>query len=159
MRKKRDIRRGRTISEAGATLQWDKQRGSFAPRANPAHTARIRTTIVRDVARTEIAAKNHSPGAPPPLAPPAPVVGTDPLDELTQDPEDKLLLDDELPGIDPPDELEELEDELLDDELLDDELELLLDDELLELDRPGKATLPAARMAPACVFMKSFPSV
>ena len=115
---------------------------------------------MRAVVRTKIAAKNHSPGAPPPPPPPVLVVGTEPLDELTPEPDDELLLDDdELPGIDPPDELEELEDELLDDELLDDELELLLDDELLELDRPGKATLPAARMAPACVFMKSFPSV
>jgi hypothetical protein len=61
----------------------------------------------------------------------------------------------------PPDELDdelllELEEELLD-EL--EELELLLDDELLELAAPGSSTLPEARMAPACVFMKSLPSV
>jgi len=67
-------------------------------------------------------------------------------------PDDELLDEEEL------DELELEEDELLLDE---EELELLLeeDDELLELAAPGKVTLPDARMAPACVFMKSMPSV
>ena len=71
-------------------------------------------------------------------------------DELLLELEDELL-----------DELEELEldDEPLEEDPLDVELAPLLDDELLELAAPGSSTLPEARMAPACVFMKSLPSV
>jgi len=97
---------------------------------------------------------NHSPAAPPPPPPPT---GAGPDEELELD-ELLLELEDELL-----EELEELEleDELLEDDPLDDELELLPDDEdeLLELAIPGRETLPDARMAPACVFKKSLPSV
>lgn len=84
------------------------------------------------------------------------LAGAGPDEEPPPELDELLELEDE-----PLDELEELEldDELLDDDPLDDELELLLDDELLELDTPRRVTLPDARMAPACVFMKSLPSV